>query len=195
MNFLTIGIPAFKRPELLSLCLEKAIEASIGFDVGFLVCDDSPEKLNKAVVEKFIKNGINIRYISNKECLGIDANIKKCFDEASSHYVWVIGEDDHITPTAIKNLFNYSLSDLPEVFLMNYVYCSDDYTKDISKPLLKFNGKITRSKILKEFYKFGFIGAIVVSKKKWSHHSPNAPIGTYFHHLSVFGFTLLQCFA
>ena len=187
MNLLTIGIPAFERPELLSLCLEKAIEASKGYDVSFLVCDDSTEKVNEVVVQKFINNGINIRYISNKECLGIDENIKKCFDEALSHYVWVIGEDDHVMPSAIENFFNRSASDLPEIFLMNYVYCSNDYTRDLSKPLINFNGEINRLNILREFYKFGFIGAIVFSKKSWSKYSPNAPVGTFFHHLSVLG--------
>ena len=187
MNFLTIGIPAFRRPELLSLCLEKAIEASNGYDVSFLVCDDSPEKLNEVVVQRFINSGINIRYIPNEKCLCIDANIKKCFDEALSHYVWVIGEDDHIMPAGIKNFFNYSFTNLPEIFLMNYVYCSDDYSKDVSKPLINFNGEIGRLNILEEFYKFGFIGAIAISKKSWSQYSPNAPVGTYFHHLSVIG--------
>ena len=30
-------------------------------------------------------------------------------------------------------------------------------------------------------------GAIVFSKKSWNKYSPNAPVGTFFHHLSVLG--------
>ena len=187
MSFLTIAIPAFRRPELLAGALDKAVEASQEYDVSFLVCDDSPDKVNESVAKKYALSGIKIRYLSNSSCLGIDANIKKCFDEASSDYVWVIGEDDQITPGAVEAIEDAVQKSAPDVLFLNYVYCSNDYSLDLSKPLLSFNNGITRESILAEYYKFGFIGGVVFSKDKWSKYSPEAPLGTYFHHLSVMG--------
>ena len=187
MYKLTIAIPAFKRPELLEQTLKKALEASEGFNVEILICDDSGEEVNKRIFLDHSEDIENVRYIANETCLGIDANIKKCFDSANADFCWVIGEDDHITRGSVSRLFdrieNYSAA----VIFVNYVYCSNDYKVDLSGPLLKFNGQVSRQSVLENFYKFGFIGSVVISLKHWHSHSPDAPLGTYFHHLSVIG--------
>jgi glycosyltransferase involved in cell wall biosynthesis len=196
MSYLTIAIPAYERPELLSECLKTAIESARGYDVSILVCDDSPHNLNKAVVDALDFEKLLINYISNSECLGIDANIKKCFDMASSQYVWVIGEDDHVSPTAVENFFANIEYSKPDIFFLNYIYCTNDYKKDLGEKLLSFENGINRKMILTEFYKFGFIGSVAISKHKWAQYTSDAPIGTYFHHLSVIGrilFSEEQC--
>lgn len=187
MYKLTIAIPAFKRPELLEQALQAALEASDGFDVEILICDDSGEELNKEVSLAHSDDRGNIRYISNETCLGIDANIKKCFDSANGEFCWVIGEDDHVTRGSLSYLFDRIENSPTAVVFLNYVYCSNDYKSDLSAPLLKFKGHVSRQSILENFYKFGFIGSIVVSVAQWRSHSPKAPLGTYFHHLSVIG--------
>ena len=184
---LTIAIPAFKRPELLKQTLQEVLAASDGFDVEILICDDSGEELNKEIFLSHSDNCENIRYISNETCLGIDANIKNCFDSANAEFCWVIGEDDHITRESVSLLFDRIENCAAVVVFLNYVYCSNDYKTDLSGPLLKFNGPISRRAILENFYKFGFIGSIVVSTAHWRSHSMEAPVGTYFHHLSVIG--------
>lgn len=196
MSFLTIAIPAYERPQLLYECLKTIIESARGYDVSIMVCDDSPDNLNKAVVDALNCKNFLINYISNSECLGIDANIKKCFDMATSEYVWVIGEDDHVAPNAIKNFFASVEHSKPSIIFLNYIYCTNDYKKDLGKKLLSFENGMNRAMILKEFYKFGFIGSIAISKRKWALYTSDAPIGTYFHHLSVLGkilFSEAQC--
>jgi glycosyltransferase involved in cell wall biosynthesis len=184
---LSVCIPAYKRPDLLAGALDSVISSCRSDCIEVLVCDDSPDRQNQRVVMDKALSHPNVRYVHNENRLGLDANIKKCFDEASGDYVLVMGEDDHLTDMALTHILDTLHADNPDVVITNYVYCSNDYKRDIGKPLFDAGMQVTRRGLLGCFYKLGFVGSFVISKRAWSKFSHAAPVGTYFHHLSVLG--------
>ena len=78
---LTIAIPTFKRPELLKLALDSAVNQSFRGKYEILVVDNCNEdKFKKKVdliLNSFHKNE-NIRFIRNKTNLGMFGNWNKC---------------------------------------------------------------------------------------------------------------------
>ncbi len=184
---LTIGIPVYRRPDLLRKLIDSILCSVSGDDVEILVCDDSSDRVNEKVVSYYSDQG-RFRYIHNEVNLGIDANIKKCFDEASGEYVLVIGEDDIVSEGSIDNIVNELKSDNAfDAVVLNYIYCTNDHKKNIGSPLFDSSMIINRNSLLENFYKFGFIGSFVISKACWDRYTPESPLGTYFHHLGVLG--------
>ncbi len=189
---LSVCIPAYKRPDLLAGALDSVISSCGSADVEILVCDDSPDGQNRQVVMEKSLSHPGVRYLHNENRLGLDANIKKCFDEARGDYVLVMGEDDHLTGSAVTRILDAVRDGKPEVVVTNYVYCSNDYRRDIGKPLFEPGTQVTRRGLLKNFYKLGFVGSFVISREAWSRFTRSAPVGTYYHHLSVLGKNFFQ---
>lgn len=184
---LSVCIPAYKRPDLLAGALDSVISSCGSADAEILVCDDSPDGQNRQVVMEKSLSHPRVRYLHNENRLGLDANIKRCFDEARGDYVLVMGEDDHLTGIAVLRIFDAVRDGSPDVVVTNYVYCSNDYRRDIGRPLFEPGTQVTRRGLLKNFYKLGFVGSFAISKKAWSRFTHSAPVGTYYHHLSVLG--------
>lgn len=191
-ELLTIAYPAYKRPELLAGSIDSLVECGLAGKVKVLICDDSLSNANERVAEEARTQGFDVRYIANPLNLGIDANIKQCFDECDTDYCWVIGEDDRVVEEGAADVLRQICTEPKGIYFVNYVYCSDDYQRILSAPLLRdFDSLDTRS-VLASFHLFGFIGASIISTKLWRSISPEVRVGTYFHHLSVLGRAIFE---
>ena len=104
---LTIAIPTFKRPELLKLALDSAVNQSFRGKYEILVVDNCNEdKFKKKVdliLNSFHKNE-NIRFIRNKTNLGMFGNWNKCLESAKGKYVSILNDDDLLNYNFVENV-------------------------------------------------------------------------------------------
>lgn len=100
--FLSIGIPAYNRPDELRRLLE-SIDCKPG-EVEILVCEDhSPGRQAIAgVVTEFAETSpYPVRYEENAKNLGFDGNIRNLVARAEGVFILFMGDDDLFVPGAL----------------------------------------------------------------------------------------------
>lgn len=99
---ISVCIPTYNRPEHLNNCLNSL---SLQTNKNFEVCiSDNCSKTNVGKIIKTYKNKLKIKYNRNKRNLGFALNLLKVSKMASGKFIWFLGNDDLLIPTAIKNL-------------------------------------------------------------------------------------------
>ncbi|TDV34718.1 glycosyltransferase involved in cell wall biosynthesis [Paraburkholderia caballeronis] len=104
---LSIAIPTFNRAGYLELCLSQFLPEADLADNGTLeiiVSDNCSADETGKVVESLRARGLAVRYIRNQTNIGSDANIAQCFNEASGHYVQILGDDDLYLPGRLRQI-------------------------------------------------------------------------------------------
>lgn len=186
-NILSVAIPTYKRPALLDKCIESVFNSAKNIPIEVLVMDDSLGEGNEWVYEKYRMLGKNIRVISNKVNLGIDANICACIENASTDYVWLIGEDDLMKLDGINTILAVISEDssVPFVF-SNYSYITADQKKNFrEKSIQTKSGKQSFKKFFEnDLWSAGFIGACIINKDAFLATNYRNFIGTYYAHVA-----------
>jgi abequosyltransferase len=105
---LTISIPTYNRSffldELLSCLLDQCVSNP---KIELLVSDNDSSDETPSIVKAYIDRGLEIRYLRNTANVGADRNFLQCFEKARGKYVWIIGDDDVVTPGAIGKIITY----------------------------------------------------------------------------------------
>ena len=90
MSQFTIGIPTYKRPELLKRSIASALDQSAS-DVQVIVSDNASPDNTAEVVQAF---GDRVRYYRNPTNIGATANLEKVFELATTEYFSWLQDDD-----------------------------------------------------------------------------------------------------
>lgn len=187
---LTITIPTYKRPELLYKNLVHIFQqAAFCDDVGVLVLDDSDGVVNAPWIARIRKEfpDVCLDYVINERNLGIDENIKNCIVSATSEYVWLLGEDDLLTPGAVATVKENLIKERPVFLFANYIYCDDTHTHSADAPVLG-TGKGANVTQFNEFaaqnvWALGFIGGCVIRAADWKRQDVAKFEGSYYSHV------------
>lgn len=187
---LTITIPTYKRPELLYKNLVHVFEQSaMHDDVGVLVLDDSDGSGNAPWIDKVRARFPHARldYVVNERNLGIDENIKNCIVSATSEYVWLMGEDDLLTPGALDKVRTALLKERPGFLFANYIYCDDSHAHTAEGPVLP-GGQGYSVVAFNDFasenvWALGFIGGCVIRAADWKAQDIAKFKGSYYSHV------------
>lgn len=115
---LTIAIPTFNHHELLKKQLVNLLPQIKDNTIIYVIdnCSYPPIK------EYLEESGINlksIKIIRNSSNIGGDANILKCFEIATTKWVWILSDNDIVNSTALCRIFE-SLND--EYCFINFGY-------------------------------------------------------------------------
>lgn len=94
-------IPAYNQAELLKGCLESILAYPYP-DIEIIVNDDASTEDIKSVVLK-LQDG-RIRYFRNKENIGHDQNILKCFFHADADYAYLLRTRDRLAAGGVKEM-------------------------------------------------------------------------------------------
>ena len=180
---LLIAIPCYKRPDLLYRLLLSIYNADSGLNVQIILADDSPEGANESVFHKARKLGLTIEYIHNVNRLGIDANIDQCLMLPGTDYVWLMGEDDLITPSGITEILN-KISGWPNLVFANYSQAADDGVQHFHSLSLRSLFVNKQEYVDALLINFGFIGSVVIKSSTYSSHS-YLDLHSYFSHVGV----------
>lgn len=120
---LTIAIPTYNREFFLDRCL-KYIHLQIkDLPIEIIVSDNASTDNTAEIVNKYIIDGLPIRYIKNEKNLGADLNIVQCYKEAKGKYVVAFGDDDFFLDQSLAKLINVlSNGDYGVVYVNNENY-------------------------------------------------------------------------
>ena len=186
--FLTIAIPAYKRPELLRKTLLSVFsQLSDVSDVEVLIADDSCDETNVDVLcwARSYLPGHQFRVIKNAVNLGIDRNIVNCIVGARGKYVWLLGEDDILRSGSVDLLSGTLMGSDVSFCFVNYRYVNGDHSKfhrssvyDGESGLCKFNKFVE-----KHIHLMGFIGGCVINRSAWVSSDYKKYSGTYYSHV------------
>ncbi len=124
-EILSIAIPTYNRSNYLKELLESI---KIQFDIN-----SELEKCTKVYVynnnsdddtdEIILNMDLDIIYKKNELNIGGDANIYQAYTKPKGEYIWVIGDDELLPKTAIKNILSLINNYAPSLIIAR----SDDY--------------------------------------------------------------------
>ena len=102
---LSICIPTFNRAKLLTNCLQSIFLNHDRADLNIQICisDNGSTDETEQVVRR-AQDNINIDYRKNEYNLGIPQNFLQVVAMASGDFIWLIGDDDLLMPTALKTV-------------------------------------------------------------------------------------------
>lgn len=127
-KLLTISIPTYNREPYLDLCLSQFWKQIQPFQdqIEFIVSDNCSTDNTPAIVQKYIEEGFEIKYIRNEINLGADGNFEQCFRLATSKYFWLFCDDDLLLDEKLKSLLDLLRSEeYSNVYLNSFVYYED----------------------------------------------------------------------
>ena len=104
---LTICIPTFNRGHYLQECLNSIISSISGFEfcIEILISDNASEDNTIEIVESFQKNYPLIKLNRNNKNIGGERNFRLLASLAQGKYIWIFGDDDKMSATAIPRVF------------------------------------------------------------------------------------------
>jgi abequosyltransferase len=125
---LSLAIPTYNRSRYLAELLECLLpQVSAQPSLELIVSDNASPDDTEQIVAAFIARGLPCRYIRNPENVGADANFLQCLDLARGKYVWVMGDDDLLAPTALADLVSMLRAEAAEDYDLVYLSSAGFY--------------------------------------------------------------------
>jgi glycosyltransferase involved in cell wall biosynthesis len=106
---LSIGIPAYNRPEWLKRSLESVIAGNHAEldEIEIIVSDDSSNLECRRIIEEILKKWDGKwKYVANNPRLGMAPNWNQTIHLASGKYMLILHDDDYLLPNAIPKIIN-----------------------------------------------------------------------------------------
>jgi glycosyltransferase involved in cell wall biosynthesis len=189
---LSICIPTYNRAAHLANCLNSIILSKLRSNLKFQVCisdNHSTDETEKVV--RHAQSAIEIKYHKNTKNLGITRNFLNVVSMADGDFVWLIGDDDLLLPSAIIEL--YKLIDAhPTVdfFYVNSFHLNAEFLKSFPSPFDTSNlpedmtpfseygiaGEMNFLDLINPKISFDFLGGIFLSVFRKSHWECNANV-------------------
>src|SRR5450432_363559 len=96
---LTIAIPTFNRAGQLRHRLDELVQQR---QPGVLIAvfNDGSTDETEAVVAEFTKFGV--KYSANSPNLGLGRNLLRCWENAGSQWLWILGDDDPVQADGVE---------------------------------------------------------------------------------------------
>ncbi|PIU24106.1 hypothetical protein COT12_02825 [Candidatus Berkelbacteria bacterium CG08_land_8_20_14_0_20_39_8] len=101
----SILIPAYKSADIIGETIESILNQTIKNFELIIVDDCSPDDTEK-VIKKYQKNDKRIKYFRNEKNLGYSGNLERCRQLAGGKYIYLMGNDDVLSPQALEKTLN-----------------------------------------------------------------------------------------
>lgn len=184
---LSFAIPTFNRAACLDRLLNVLLpQLQAEGRVEVIVSDNASTDNTLAVVETYKLRGLPIRYLRNEVNRGPDFNIFQCYERAAGKYVWIFGDDDIITPDALKRVLDALSSQQYDLICIRAYSLEEGYVRHKnfnSTPDLKLTTAADLARCIHVF--FTFISGVIVNKERIS-SMPHQPFD------SLLGTNLVQ---
>ncbi|MGV3581307.1 MAG: glycosyltransferase family 2 protein [Methylophilus sp.] len=173
---LTIAIPTFNRASCLDVCLKRLSDELDNLSLGqcklvkVYVSNNASTDQSVHTLRKynFSKAG-GCEFTSNEFNIGGERNAIKCYESATTQYVWILGDDDVILPGGLKLVLDTLLLQQPDILYLGNYHFIESYLdqKCAIKPKTK---AISICKNSLDFAKrtnvmLTFISALVIRKR------------------------------
>ena len=105
---LSICVPTYNRPALVTRALKSVVESASGFEseVEIIVSDNSPDVSEEACRQALLEWRGASRYVGNTRNVGIPANFNESIARASGRYVIFVCDDDLLLPGAVAEILH-----------------------------------------------------------------------------------------
>lgn len=184
---LSICIPTYNRSKHLINCLESIVSNSISKGLDFQICisNNCSTDETESIVQSYIGR-LPIKYHKNESNLGVARNVLKVIEMADSEFVWLIGDDDLLMPTAVVDVLGLIQNNpLVDYFYINSFHLTTEYvhsypqpfnTKDLPGTMTPFStfkgsGEMPFLDLIKPEISFDFLGGMflaVFRKSNWT---------------------------
>lgn len=185
---LGFAIPTYKRPDQLARCVRSMIRAGAPHGVPIHVADDACDDTNVATIEALRAEYPLVFHHRNPTNLGIDRNILHSVEVCDAQHVWIMGEDDRVTPDAVERVIRVLGEERWPFVFVNYQMVDEDVSLVLRERVLPLaaDRDVTAEEFLaSDAWAIGFIGACVVDKALWSAVDPAPYVGTYYAHVGT----------
>jgi abequosyltransferase len=126
---LSVCIPTYNRARFLSetlealeLCLKRGDNA-----VEILVSDNASLDETATLLEQWRDRLPSARFFRQPENIGGEGNFYFLMRKASGRYLWILGDDDKISPEILK-IFMQKIASDPDAVIFNYSVSSIDFS-------------------------------------------------------------------
>ncbi len=102
LPLVTIGIPTFNRSKYLKQALESALNQTY-LNIEVIVSDNASTDDTQEIMKQYLSNP-KIKYLRQKENIGIPANWNVCLNNANGKYFLLLSDDDILEREAVKIL-------------------------------------------------------------------------------------------
>jgi glycosyltransferase involved in cell wall biosynthesis len=162
MKTLTIGIPTYKRKDIIKELiaeLNQFVVESDDFEV--LVIDNASEDGTVEELKKISDHNANIRIMENEENLGFAGNFGRLFSEANGRYLLIMSDEDSLVKENIHELIALLIKTRP-------TFLSCQFIRDFGQGDFVYMGRKKNAKIKpSEFHPSSFyISGIIYSVKE-----------------------------
>lgn len=130
----TVGIPTFRRPDLLRHALQRISDQTYG-DLEILVSDNASGDATRDVVESIARNDSRIRYICQPENIGPTRNFRFVLDQAKGELFAWVADDDDCAPTFIERLATTMREHREFALVMSDLWLDDRGHPERNKPI------------------------------------------------------------
>lgn len=104
---LSITIPTYNRAPFLAELLGALLPQLRNEPrAELVVSDNASTDETPELMARFEQLGLPLRSLRNPQNIGADANFLQCLEQARGKYVWVLGDDDLLTPGAVGQLLS-----------------------------------------------------------------------------------------
>ncbi len=134
---ISICIPTYNRPENLLNCLNSlSLQTNKNFEV--CISDNCSDHDIKKIIEPF-KEKLNIKFSKNEKNLGAALNFLKVASMSESEFIWFLGDDDLLIPSAIEEITKLiKVNPDCDFYWINSSHLDNNYLKNFNRP---FNTK------------------------------------------------------
>jgi len=117
---LTIAIPTYNRKQFLINNIRQLLP-QLNDQTKLLIIDNcSKEIMQDVLCIEFVDiQKKNVEFIRNRVNIGADANVVRCFENCTSPYLWILGDDDIPVKDAVTKII-YNIKKYPEIIFFNY---------------------------------------------------------------------------
>jgi glycosyltransferase involved in cell wall biosynthesis len=186
---LSICIPTYNRCQHLTNCLQSIVSNKARATLDFEVCvSDNCSADDTAQVVRRAQAHIDIKYHRNARNLGIPKNFLNVVEMANGEFVWLIGDDDLLVPTALEELCKL-IEQHPSVdfFYINSFHLTAGYVLSCPQPFDTANlpnamtpfsswphsGEMKFMELVNPKISFDFLGGMFLSvfrRRNWLRH-------------------------
>lgn len=130
-KLLSISIPTYNRADYLDLCLDNICRQLQGHEkqVELIVSNNCSQDHTDEVVAKHIASGAPIRYVKNRENIGMDGNIFQAFRLAIGTYVWVFSDDDILLEGSLARILDLLQEEYGVIHVKSHSYTTDHHAE------------------------------------------------------------------
>ncbi len=186
---LTIAVPTYNRASYLDLSLGRIFE-EIGLlnkDQRYLVCvrisnNASTDETDQVIAKYLLLGDVGFEVIHNKENIGGERNVVQCFVNATTPYVWILGDDDVILHRGLKMVLDILQGQNPDIVYVGNYHFIENYLDASCAVQIKKHGTLILNNaemfVRRTNVMLTFVSALIVRSKHYLDYQPEAAAGS-----------------